>query len=234
MDGKPVNLDRALTLPEPIYLDNHLLVVSKPAGLLVQKDNTGDPSLYDLAAAYLKSSFQKPGNVFLGIVHRLDRPVSGVMVLARTSKAASRLSDEFRRKQVEKRYWALVEGTPPSEGRLVDWIQRKDVTSFVSDPSSGQKAELSFRVIRQFDTTALLEIKLDTGRHHQIRVQLAHIGFPIIGDFRYGSRISFPRKAIALHARSIKIKHPVRNETVCFSAPLDHLWPGEVRVIESG
>lgn len=232
MVGKMPSLARMTDFPEPLYVDNHLLVVCKPAGLLVQKDGTGDISLYDLAGRYLKLTFNKPGNVFLGIVHRLDRPVSGVLVLARTSKAAGRLSDQFRRRRVDKKYWALVEGKPPREGHLVNWIRRKGATSVITDPSSGKKAELSFQLLKQFQHTALLEVDLGSGRHHQIRLQLANIGFPIIGDFRYGSKTGFPNKAIALHAHSIRFKHPVRNEQVAFAAPLEYFWPEEIRMIE--
>lgn len=221
-----------MDLDAPLYLDNHLLVFRKPAGLLIQGDHTGDESLYDLASQYLKVTFNKPGNVFVGIVHRLDRPVSGVVVLARTSKAASRLSDQFRQKRVKKTYWALVEGNPPAKGKLTDWIRRDGVHSKIATPSTGKKAELSFRLLRRFGDSALLEIDLDTGRHHQIRVQLSHIGFPIIGDFRYGSRRKFPNMAVALHAREVKIKHPVRDEEMTFTAPLEEIWPEEIRTAE--
>lgn len=217
----------------PLYLDNHLLVLRKPAGVLIQKDSTGDESLYDVARHYLKTTFNKPGNVYLGLVHRLDRPVSGVVVFARTSKAAGRLSDQFRRKTVQKRYWALVEGEPPEHGRLINWIQRDGVHSFIAEESSGKRAELDFRLIKRFSKTSLLEIDLNTGRHHQIRVQLSHMGFPVIGDFRYGSRVPFPERSVALHARSIAIKHPVKSDKMTFIAPLGCAWPEEVRSIQS-
>lgn len=217
----------------PIYTDNHLLVVHKPAGMLIQGDKTGDVSLYDRACQYLKTTCHKPGNVFLGIVHRLDRPVSGIVVFARTSKAASRLSDQFRRKVVTKKYWALVEGIPPKQGKLVNWIRRNGVNSVISTESAGKKAVLSYRLLKQFEQIAMLEVDLDTGRHHQIRVQLANIGFPIIGDFRYGSRTKFPQQAVALHAHSVSFKHPVRDEQLFFTAPLNPTWPEMVRTVEA-
>ncbi len=218
----------------PLYSDNHLLVLNKPAGLLIQKDSTGDESLFDIARHFLKTTYNKPGNVYLGLVHRLDRPVSGAVVFARTSKAAGRLSDQFRRKTVKKKYWALVKGRTPEQGRLINWIRRDGVNSVITTDSSGKKAELAYRLVKQFDEMSLLEINLDTGRHHQIRVQLSYIGFPIIGDFRYGSKITFPNRALALHALSVSINHPVRLERMTFTAPLDSSWPEAVRRIQPG
>lgn len=218
-----------MTIDPPLYIDNHLLVLFKPAGLLIQGDRTGDPSLHELARQYLKQSFHKPGNVFLGLVHRLDRPVSGVVVFARTSKAAGRLSTQFRQKQVKKTYWALVEGNPPDEAILSDRIRRNGVTSVIDATAAGKAARLSYRLLKQFQACALLEIDLDTGRHHQIRLQLSNFGFPILGDFRYGSNKPFPKRAVALHARSLALKHPVRNEYLTFSAPLEPHWPQPVK-----
>ncbi|MBU2645479.1 RluA family pseudouridine synthase [bacterium] len=218
----------------PLYLDNHLLVVCKPAGILIQSDITGDLSLLEAARHYLKETFDKPGNVFLGMVHRLDRPVSGVVVFAKTSKAASRLSDQFRKKTVEKKYWALVEGKPPKSGVLSNRIVREGVNSRITNETIGKEADLSFRRILYSNNTSLIEIVLGTGRHHQIRVQLAHIGFPIIGDFRYGSKVKFPNRALALHARSVTINHPVRGKRMIFVAPLDTIWPEEVKNIQTG
>lgn len=217
---------------EPLYFDNHLLVVCKPAGILIQKDNTGDKSLYDVARSYLKKTLNKPGNVYLGLVHRLDRPVSGVVVFARTSKAASRLSDQFRRKTVTKTYWALVKGKTPKKGSLTNWILRDGVNSRISTKASGKRAALSYRRILYQNDTSFLVIELETGRHHQIRVQLSHIGFPIIGDFRYGSKIKFPDKALALHARSIVISHPISEERLTFVAPLETSWPESIKKIQ--
>ncbi len=218
---------------QPLYIDNHLFVVCKPAGMLIQKDITGDLSLYDEVRNYLKITFNKPGNVYLGLVHRLDRPVSGVVVFARTSKAASRLSDQFRRKTVKKTYWALVNGKTPKEERLTNWILRNGVHSSISTEAEGKMAELSYHRIHYQNDVSLLELALETGRHHQIRVQLSHKGFPIIGDFRYGSRIKFPRKALALHAHSITISHPVRTERITFSAPLQTFWPEDIKKIQA-
>ena len=217
----------------PLYLDNHLIVVCKPAGMLIQKDISGDLSLYDEVRNYLKKKFNKPGNVYLGIVHRLDRPVSGVVVFARTSKAASRLSDQFRRKTVRKTYWALVNGKTPEKERLTNWILRNGVNSRISTVTEGKKADLSYHCIHYKNDISLLEIALETGRHHQIRVQLSHKGFPIIGDFRYGSRTKFPRKALALHAQSITISHPVGAERMTFSAPLETFWPDDIKRIQT-
>ena len=218
---------------QPLYLDNHLLVVCKPAGMLIQKDITGDLSLYDAGRKFLKKTFNKPGNVYLGMVHRLDRPVSGVVVFARTSKAASRLSDQLRRKTVKKTYWALVKGKTPERDRLTDWILRDGVHSRISTTAEGKKAELSYHRGLYKNDVSLLELELETGRHHQIRVQLSHKGFPIIGDFRYGSKIKFPQKALALHARSITISHPVREERMTFTAPLEATWPENIKKLQA-
>jgi len=222
-----------MTLPTPLYSDNHLLVVQKPAGMLIQKDSTGDESLLDAARSYLKVKFDKPGNVYLGLVHRLDRPASGVVVFARTSKAAGRLSDQFRRRAVKKTYWALVKGKPPRQGNLKNWMRRDGVHSLIVSDKDGKMAELSYRRLHSEGDTSLLEIDLGTGRHHQIRVQLAHIGFPIIGDFRYGSKVKFPNRTVALHARSISVTHPVRSEAMTFVAPLESSWPKAIVALQS-
>ena len=210
---------------EILHIDNHLLVVNKPAGTLVQGDKTGDLSLLETARDYLKKEFNKPGNVYLGLVHRLDRPVSGVVVLARTSKAASRLSQQIREKAWKKTYWALVEGNPPHKQKLVDDIKREGVTSRIVKKGTGQSAVLEYQRLGYFEEQVLLEIDLSTGRHHQIRVQLANTGFPIIGDFRYGSKRKFPNRNIALHARSIRLKHPVRDEVIQLTADPPVYWP---------
>ena len=171
------------TFPEiVIFEDNHLLVVNKPPGLLVQGDQSGEETLLDGARAYIKEKYQKPGKVYLGLVHRLDRPASGLVVLARTSKAASRLSDQFRRRAVEKRYWAWVEGRSPEQGRWEDFLVRENFRSRVGDAHSGKRAVLSFRTTNTCEHRSLVEIDLETGRHHQIRVQCAHHGYPIWGD----------------------------------------------------
>ena len=214
-----------------LYTDNHLLVVRKPAGLLVQGDRTGDTSLLDCARQYIKDQFNKPSNVYLGLVHRLDRPTSGVVVFALTSKAAKRLSEQFREGNVRKIYWALVQGKTPTEGTLVDRIRRHGPKSHISKDSDGQYAELSFRRLRYRKGMSWIEIELATGRHHQIRVQFAHRGHPVIGDFRYGSKIKFGQRALALHARSLTISHPTRKEEMTFVAGLEPFWPIQFRTL---
>ena len=214
-----------------LHTDNHLLVVRKPAGMLVQGDRTGDTSLLDYAREYIKDKFDKPGNVYIGLVHRLDRPTSGVVVLALTSKAAKRLSEQFRVGDVRKIYWALVEGKTPSNGTLVDQIRRHGITSHIARGDGGQRAELSFRRLQYHKGVSWVEIELATGRHHQIRVQFSHRGHPVIGDFRYGSKIKFGQKALALHARSLTISHPTRKEEMTFLAELEPFWPRQFRTL---
>lgn len=223
------------------YLDNHLLVVNKPAGMLVQADATGDPDLLTLGKAYLKEAFDKPGNVFLGLVHRLDRPASGVMVFARTSKAAARLSEQFRRRTPEKRYVALVEGTPEGGGVLVDHLAKIDRHVHVVEPShpEAQRAELQWRAVASRDGRTLVDVQLKTGRAHQIRVQLAHMGFPLLGDFRYGARRELDGRNLALHAYLLAVLHPTRNERMAWTALPPESWPPDARqavarLVESG
>lgn len=207
-----------------IYEDNHLLVINKPSGLLVQGDKTGDPDLLTLAKQYLKEKYNKPGNVYLGLVHRLDRPVSGVVVLARTSKAASRLSAQIREREVEKIYIALAEGCIPEGGKWQDQISRRKATAFLD--ANGKMAELEFNRLQYVQNISLVSIDLKTGVHHQIRVQFASRGFPLLGDLRYGAHTSFPDKAIGLHARSFSCTHPTRGERVRFTADPDIRWKG--------
>jgi 23S rRNA pseudouridine1911/1915/1917 synthase len=210
-----------------LYEDNHLLVVNKPAGLPTQGAAPGEDSLVNRAKDYLKQKYSKPGNAYVGVVSRLDAVVTGVVVLARTSKAAARLSEQFREAEVAKTYWAVVEGTPKtSDGALTDWVvkderQRKMV---VVDRSQGQEARLRFRkLVNLHAGQALLEVKLETGRKHQIRVQLAHQGFPIVGDAKYGARRPFS-PGIALHARRLEIIHPTQRIRLEFSAHLPGSW----------
>jgi len=210
---------------ETIYTDNHLLVVRKPAGMLVQGDHTGDISLFDLARGYIKEKHNKPGNVYLGLVHRLDRPASGVIVFALSSKAAKRLSEQFRERHARKVYWALIEGKAPREGKLVDSIARRGSTSHVIDSGEGQHAELSFQRLGFHRGVSWVEVELATGRHHQIRVQFASRGTPVVGDFRYGSKMKFGKRALALHARSLTIVHPTHKETLTFVAEPEPFWP---------
>jgi 23S rRNA pseudouridine1911/1915/1917 synthase len=210
------------------YHDNHLLVIYKPSGLLIQGDRTGDMCLLDLAKQWVKNKYQKPGNVFLALVHRLDRPVAGVVVFARTSKAASRLSEQFRMGSVEKQYLAIVHGEiKPSSARLADFIQRRGATSFIAKPQTPHSsvARLCYRVAGVFENKSLVEIDLETGRHHQIRVQFASRGFPIIGDLRYGAHCPLPEKQLALFARKLSFDHPTKKERMTFCSPLPSGWP---------
>lgn len=207
-----------------IYEDNHLLVVNKPAGQLVQGDQTGRPTLLDEVKDWLRLKYDKPGNVFLGLVHRLDRPASGVVVLARTSKAAARLSEEIRLRKPRKIYWAQVEGKTDESGSWVDYLVRDEYTSRVGSATEGQEARLSFERTHSFDDITGVEIVLKTGRHHQIRVQFAHRGHPIVGDRRYGSARTFGEGTIALHAREMRIRHPTRKEEMRFVADPGEEW----------
>ena len=198
-----------------LYNDNHLLVVNKPAGVLTQGDQTGDVTLLDHARRWLKHTHRKPGNVFIGLVHRLDRPVSGVVVLARTSKAASRLSEQFRSRQVEKIYAAVVCGTPSPAERLL--THRLD----------GKPCRLEFSVVASAAGQSLLEVRPLTGRKHQIRRQLSAAGAVIVGDLRYGATAPLPDRSIALHASRITVTHPTRRELMTFESP----WPDRLAAL---
>ncbi len=217
---------------EILYVDNHLLVARKPAGMLVQGDVTGDVSLLDHGKAWLKAEFAKPGEVFLGLVHRLDRPVSGVIVFARTSKAASRLSEQFRTRSVRKVYWAIVEGRMDGQGELYDRILREGPRARVlpAGASEGDEARLSWRSLASEPEASWIEVDLHTGRHHQIRAQLAAAGHPILGDLRYGATMPFPRRAVALHARSLAFEHPTLREPLTFTAEPEAHWPSRFRL----
>lgn len=212
--------------PQILYHDNHLLIVNKPAGMLVQADKTGDLDLLTWAKAWVKKEFTKPGDVYLGLVHRLDRPVSGVVALARTSKAASRLAAQFRTRAVRKVYWALVTGTPAPEAALrSNLVRHAGKSSRVGEAGEGQAAELRYRRLGARDDAALLEIELGTGRHHQIRLQLAEAGLPILGDLRYGAAVKFgDGSSIALHSRRLEIDHPTKQERLVFEAPPPPAW----------
>jgi 23S rRNA pseudouridine1911/1915/1917 synthase len=211
-----------------LYEDNHLLVVNKPAGIATMGTAAGTPSMVTLAKQYLKQQYQKPGNVYLGVVSRLDSLVSGVLVFARTSKAAARLSKQFRDRQTQKQYWAIVSGTPqPKQGELVHWMfkdesqQRMAVSRKKS--ADAQEARLKYQTVRAFPQATLLEVELLTGRKHQIRVQLAEAGHPILGDRKYGSQATFPA-GIALHARILVIEHPTLKQSMTFNATLPKAW----------
>lgn len=215
--------------PWPVlYEDNHLLVVVKPAMLPTMGVSADKESLIDQAKTYIKQKYQKPGNVYLGIVSRLDAPVTGVLVLARTSKAAARLTEQFRTRSVDKRYWAVVAGAlqPPS-GELVDYVYKDERhrRMHVARTPHGEakEARLEYRTLQTLDAGTLLEITLGTGRKHQIRLQLSHAGHPIVGDRKYGSQRAF-RKGIALHARYLAFDHPTQRERLEFTAPLPASW----------
>lgn len=200
-----------------LYEDNHLIGVLKPARVPIQEDESKDVSLLELTKAYLKAKYQKPGNVFLGLVHRLDRPVSGVVVFAKTSKAASRLSEVFRSRKVKKIYHALVEGKLEGERRLEHYISKEEgnrVLVSEVEAEGSKRAVLEFGVIKCQDGSSLLEVELETGRKHQIRAQLAHIGHPIVGDAKYGSKREFREGEIALTSMQLEFPHPVKEETV--------------------
>lgn len=208
-----------------LFEDNHLLVVNKPAGMLVQGDKTGDAPLVELGKQYIKKKYDKPGAVFLGVIHRLDRPVSGVTVLARTSKALSRMNRLFQSREVEKTYWAVSQAAPPSvEGKLVHWLQKdssRNVTQAYQQEREGAKrAKLDYRLLSQKDGQFLIEVKPLTGRPHQIRVQLAAMGCPIAGDLKYGFPSPHPDQNISLHARRLSFIHPVRKEPLVIEAPI--------------
>ena len=215
-----------------LYEDNHIIAVNKTQHDLVQKDATGDMALVDKVKQYLKEKYKKPGDVFLGVVHRLDRPVTGIVLFARTSKALSRLTTMFRNGEMKKTYLAIVKNPPPLESdRLVHHLVRnaKQNKSYCNEnPKAGSKeAILSYRIIGRSDNYHLLEINLETGRHHQIRAQLSHIGSPIKGDLKYGFPRSNPDGGISLHAREIRFVHPVtrREEVITAALPEeDKLW----------
>lgn len=212
-----------------LYCDNHCLAVAKPAGQLTMGDQTGDRTLLDDAKDYVKATYDKPGAVFLGVVHRLDRPVSGVVLFARTTKAASRLSAQFREHRVQKVYWALVTGEVPAAGGVLEHELVKNsetnVVRVIDRPTpQSQACRLSYtRIARQRGVT-LVEIRPQTGRSHQIRVQLAHAGWSILGDRKYGSREAFASGTIALHARSLSIQHPTQKVEICLRCDPPATW----------
>lgn len=214
-----------------VYEDNHIIIVNKQSGEIVQGDKTGDTPLSDIVKQYIKEKYNKPGNVFLGVVHRLDRPVSGLVVFAKTSKALSRLNEMFRTGDVHKTYWAIVKKNDIApEATLTDWLtrnerQNKSYAHNREVPGS-KKAVLSYKVRSMSDNYMLLEVRLMTGRHHQIRCQLAHMGCPIKGDLKYGSPRSNPDGSISLMSRRVEFVHPVSKETIAVEAPVpdDRLW----------
>lgn len=216
---------------EVLYEDNHLIGVNKRAGDITQGDKTGDETLPDKVKAWLKVKYDKPGNVFCGVIHRLDRPTSGIVILAKTSKGLSRMNALFQKKQVQKTYWAIVENKPSTDsGSLSDFLKKNDKQnkSYVvsKDTPEAKHAELDFKLLISSDRYHLLEINPRTGRHHQIRTQLANIGAIIKGDLKYGAKRSNGDGSISLHARKIEFVHPVSSEKISFEAPVpnDGLW----------
>ena len=216
-----------------VYEDNHIIVVNKTASEIVQADKTGDTPLSETVKQYLKEKYQKPGNVFIGVTHRLDRPVSGLVIFAKTSKALTRLNEMFRAGEVKKTYWAVVKNAPKeSEGELVHFLVRneKQNKSYAYDKEvpNSKKAVLDYCLIGRSENYYLLEVDLKTGRHHQIRCQLAKMGCPIKGDLKYGSPRSNPDGSICLHARTVQFVHPVSKEMIRLTAPVPegNLWNG--------
>ena len=216
-----------------VYEDNHIIVVNKTSSEIVQGDKTGDTSLSETVKSYLKEKYNKPGNVFIGVTHRLDRPVSGLVVFAKTGKALARLNEMFRNGDVKKTYWAIVKECPKeTEGELVHYLVRneKQNKSYAYDKEvkNSKKAILHYKLIGHSQNYYLLEVDLKTGRHHQIRCQLAKMGCPIKGDLKYGAQRSNPDGSICLHARMVKFMHPVSKELIELTAPVPagNLWNG--------
>lgn len=216
-----------------VYEDNHIIIVNKASSEIVQGDKTGDKPLADIVKDYLKDKYQKPGNVFVGVTHRLDRPVSGLVIFAKTSKALSRLNEMFKNSEIKKTYWAIVKNAPrETEAELTHFLVRneKQNKSYAYDKevTNSKKAILNYRLIGKSQNYYLLEVDLKTGRHHQIRCQLAKMGCPIKGDLKYGFSRSNPDGSISLHARYVRFIHPVSKELIEVSAPVpnDSLWNG--------
>jgi|TARA_B100001013_G_scaffold5969_1_gene3812 23S rRNA pseudouridine1911/1915/1917 synthase len=211
-----------------IFIDNHLIAVTKPAGLLTQPDRNTDESLIDQTRQWIKEKYNKPNNIFLGLVHRLDRNVSGVVLFARTSKAASRLSKQFREGTPKKHYRAIVLGKLKEEHTTLVHYLRKEkslrATVFPRETPTAKRSELSYEVINALENKSLLEVSLSTGRFHQIRAQMAFIGHPIIGDVKYGAPEPLPNQEIALYAHKLVFSHPVSNEEITLTAPEPKTW----------
>lgn len=214
-----------------LYEDNHIIIVNKAVGEIVQGDRTGDKPLSEIVKEYIKVKYNKPGNVYLGVTHRLDRPTSGIVMFAKTSKALTRLNDMFRNDDISKTYWAIVKNVPEkTEDTLVHYLIKNERTNkssaFDFEKKGTKKSILHYKLIARSDNYNLLEVDLETGRHHQIRTQLSKIGSPIKGDLKYGAERSNPDGGISLHARSISFVHPVSKETINVVAPVpdDRLW----------
>ena len=214
---------------EVLYEDNHLIAINKKSGDIVQGDKTGDAPLSDFVKAYIKKKYNKPGEVFLGTIHRLDRPTSGVVLYARTSKALARMNEQFRNKEVQKTYWAVVDNAPPNtNGTLNNFLQKneKQNKSYVTKNKEGKHAILDFKLLKKLDNFYHLEIKPQTGRHHQIRVQLANIGCIVKGDLKYGAKRSNKDASIHLLAQKLEFIHPVTKDPISITAPApnDSIW----------
>lgn len=214
-----------------LYEDNHIIIVNKEVGEIVQGDKTGDKPLSDIVKDYIKVKYNKPGNVYLGVTHRLDRPTSGIVMFAKTSKALTRLNEMFRKDDVTKTYWALVKNAPQkTEGTLIHYLIKNErtnkSTAYDFEKKGTKKSILHYKIVAKSDNYFLLEIDLETGRHHQIRSQLSKIGCPIKGDLKYGAERSNPDGGISLHARSISFVHPVSKDRINVVAPVpnDNLW----------
>ena len=216
---------------EVLYEDNHIIIINKAAGELVQGDRTGDTPLVDKVKQYIKVKYDKPGNVYLGVVHRLDRPTSGIVMFAKTSKALSRLNDLFRHDKIEKSYWAIVSELPQkTEDKLVHYLVKNSrinkSTAHDVKRTNTKKAVMHYKLLARSERYFLLDVNLETGRHHQIRCQLSKIGSPIKGDLKYGARRSNPDGSISLHARRLTFIHPVSKDEIDVVAPVpnDRLW----------
>ncbi|RKD18014.1 RNA pseudouridine synthase [Pelobium manganitolerans] len=214
-----------------LYEDNHLIAVYKKAGWIVQVDDTNDPSLDEMVKTYIAEKYHKPNGAFLGVVHRLDRPVSGVILFAKTSKALDRINKMFKERQMHKTYWAVVRQKPSKmEGKLLHWLvknpKKNITTAYHTEVKGGQSAELNFKVLGNLEGYYLIEVDPITGRPHQIRVQLSTLGSPIVGDNKYGYPRGSRKKSICLHARKLEFIHPVKQEPVSIYAPLpkDGFW----------
>lgn len=228
---KYMPIDQEHLISRILFEDNHLIVVNKMPSEIVQGDKTGDQPLVEAVKEYIAQKYQKPGKVFLGVVHRIDRPTSGLVIFARTSKALARLNEMLKNRDISKKYWAVVKNAPSEmEGRLTHYLRKneKQNKSYVVNPEApgAKKAELLFKVLTRGDHYTLVELELLTGRHHQIRAQFAALGCPIKGDLKYGADRSNPDGSIHLHARELSFVHPVKKERISLSAPVpeEGLW----------
>ena len=214
-----------------LYEDNHLIAINKKSGDICQADKTGDIPLSEIVKEFLKNKYNKPGNVYLGTIHRIDRPTTGVIIYAKTSKALSRMNEKFRNNEISKTYWAIVKNKPKKDyGTIVSWLKKNTKnnksTSYLEEGSDKKKSILDFKIIKKLDNYYLLEINLKTGRHHQIRCQLSSIGSPIKGDLKYGARRSNKNAGINLHSRKLEFIHPVSKKYINLTSPtpIDPIW----------